>query len=262
MSQTFSILAASAGDVPSFTPISTAAFRNDTHTLMKDQSRGLPPGEVYMPADHVAAYIDLPDKCKVLKAVNEKGEIIGWCCWGLWNYDGTHPLVRASVRFSFERSPTAEMITCSFQPPSGSPSSPTFPPPSPLPPTATSLERLEHLTDTSMAEYQTRLSPLGQRVLYIISIIVSPEYQGKGVGSAFIKWGTDKADLDGVRCWVHASEAGWPAFHKAGFEAVGTLDIDLDEYATGPRKFADSKPDEPWGPYTFRYMRREPRKMK
>ncbi len=89
----FNILPATSADVPAFSALSTAAFRNDTHTLMKDQTRGLPPGEVHMPADHVAGYIDLPAKCKVLKAVDDNGEMIGWCCWGLWNYDDTHPLV-------------------------------------------------------------------------------------------------------------------------------------------------------------------------
>lgn len=30
--------------------------------------------------------------------------------------------------------------------------------------------------------------------------------------------------------WVHSSEAGVEAYNKAGFEAVGTLDVDLEEY--------------------------------
>ncbi len=80
------------------------------------------------------------------------------------------------------------------------------------------------------------------------------------MGSAFIKWGTDKADEDDVRCWVHASEAGWPAFKKAGFEVVGTLELDLDQYASEQRKFADGRPEEKWGKYAFRYMQREPRR--
>ena len=59
-----------------------------------------------------------------------------------------------------------------------------------------------------------------------------------------------------MSCWVHASEAGYKPFEKAGFEEVGRLDLDLDEYALVPRE--EGEENAKWGSYTFRYMLRPP----
>jgi GNAT superfamily N-acetyltransferase len=96
------------------------------------------------------------------------------------------------------------------------------------------------------------LLPLGVKTLYCLGISVDPEYQRRGIGSKFIQWATKKADEDGVKVWVHASEAGWRAFAKNGFEIVETLTVDLDKYATKPR-IVDGK-ESKWGQYNFRYM--------
>ena len=53
-----------------------------------------------------------------------------------------------------------------------------------------------------------------------------------------------KADRDGVFCWVHTSEAGQRMFSKQGFVVVGSLSVDLDEYATV--KY-DGAEDGRWG---------------
>lgn len=101
------------------------------------------------------------------------------------------------------------------------------------------------------------LNPPGVRTMFFMGISVLPAYQGKGVGSALIKFGTDRADKDGVKLWVHSSEAGYKAFAKAGFEVVETLTFDLDKYTNVPM-IDEAGHEQKWGTYTFRYMQRNP----
>jgi len=44
---------------------------------------------------------------------------------------------------------------------------------------------------------------------------------------------------------------------KKGFRGVNRLEVDLDRYATKPREVGPRE----WGKYTFRYMRREAKRM-
>jgi GNAT superfamily N-acetyltransferase len=100
----------------------------------------------------------------------------------------------------------------------------------------------------------SRLSPLGVRTLYCISLHVDPAHQARGVGGALVRWATDKADADGDKVWVHAAEAAYPLFAKHEFEVIETLPHELDKYATKP-----TLTGAPWGTYVIRYMVREPR---
>jgi hypothetical protein len=103
----------------------------------------------------------------------------------------------------------------------------------------TPIQRLESITNQDMVRWQKILMPDGTKCMIIVAIAVSPTYQSHGVGSALIRWGTAKADVDGVFCWVHASEAGHKVFAKEGFTEVGRLEVDLDEFAPGPREDED-----------------------
>jgi GNAT superfamily N-acetyltransferase len=117
---------------------------------------------------------------------------------------------------------------------------------------------MSYLSSHHFAEMEVKLLPLGERVLYCCSIGVHPTHQGRGVGTALVRWACDKADADGVTVWVHASEAAHPILSRAGFEVVETLTLDLDEWATKDRVVDRAK--QPWGKYMFRYMVRQPRK--
>jgi hypothetical protein len=46
-------------------------------------------------------------------------------------------------------------------------------------------------------------------------------------------------------------------FAKFGFEVVGELDLNLDDFAAGPPPEGLGK-DGKWGHYVFRYMKRLP----
>jgi hypothetical protein len=95
------------------------------------------------------------------------------------------------------------------------------------------------------------------RCLFVIGLIVASEYQGRGVGSALVRWGTDLCDKHGVFAWVHSSEPAWPMYAKSGFEVVRTLDVNLDEYAPAPPPIEEG-PGAVWGHYVFRYMKHFP----
>jgi predicted N-acetyltransferase YhbS len=100
-----------------------------------------------------------------------------------------------------------------------------------------------------------KLMPDGTKCMFICTLSVDPEYASHGVGSALMEWGTRIADEDKIFCWVHASDGSHMFYGKHGFETVGELTVDPDEFATQPA------PDDggTWGQYTFRYMKRLPR---
>jgi len=114
------------------------------------------------------------------------------------------------------------------------------------------IARLDAMEDADMQRWVAKLMPKGCKCIVITGIRVVPAAQGKGVGTAMLKWATDKADEAAVYMWVHASEAGRRLFEKGGFEELGSLEVDLDEWAPQPR--GDG---EQWGTYVLRYMQRE-----
>lgn len=215
-----SVTGATAADIPALTAIFDAAFRTDRHTRVKELGRGAGTQAAAM-GDAIAAWLDDPVRCAVLKAVDDTtGEIVGWTCWSRRGYQDQPP-------------PAAR--------------------PSPAPAGTSPLDVLESVTAQDMDRWQRILMPPGTRCRILNAIAVSPATQGQGAGSALIRWGTTRADEDGVFCWVHASEAGFPVFAKHGFTELGRLEVDLDEYAPAP-----PGDDHTWGRYTFRYLKRMP----
>lgn len=117
--------------------------------------------------------------------------------------------------------------------------------------------RLDEMESADMKHWQSILMPPGSKFIVITGLTVAPEFQGKGVGSALLKWGTDFADRHGVYMWVHSSEGAFRAYSKCGFEVVGTLDVDLDQWAPFPPM--DEGENAKWGHYLIRYMKRLPK---
>jgi hypothetical protein len=229
-----SVLPATADDFATLAKIEWESFAGDRNTELKrlyghynDQS-----------TDGFEAMAKKPEKFSILKAVDdETGEIMGSIVWIFYGYD-TKKLnedkksVAAPDNKDKEKSPEPEKSEADMDP----------------------CERMEKLTDADMQRWQEILMPPDTKCMIICGISVGSKFQSRGVGTALIRYGTSRADADGVFCWVHSSEAGYHVFKKNGFEVVGTLEMDLDEYATVPQP-GGSK----WGLYTFRYMKRLPR---
>lgn len=125
------------------------------------------------------------------------------------------------------------------------------------------IARLEEHTSSHFSDFQNRVMPNGVRCMYVVGMNVHPDHQGRGVGTALMKLGTDLADKEDVFCWVHSSEDGAEFYRKHGFEIDDTLDIDLDHWAGQmDPKLEPPAGDQKWGTYTFRYMIRQPKAAK
>lgn len=229
-------------DIDALVKISADSFVADVHTQVKSQGR--------KPFDMAAsARSDLlrnlgVERCAYMKAVDKAtGEILGYCGWGF--RVGDNSLVPRSdpgkppAKDSPEATPEIEKETEDEA-------------------EEDSITRLMALEDASMRQWMTYFMPDEHtRCMYILGLAVAPSAQGKGVGSALAKWGMDAADRLGLFTWVHSSEEAWRFYAKRGFEVVGELDLDLDEWALRPPE-RDGEGDAKWGHYVLRYMKRLP----
>lgn len=93
-----------------------------------------------------------------------------------------------------------------------------------------------------------------KKYIYINTLATDPAYQGRGVGTAMVRWIVAKADAENVLCWVQSSPTAVGVYLAQGFEEVEHLDVDLTDFAPGGREGKRG-----WGVYGFRYMLRHPR---
>lgn len=232
---------ATSEDIPTLSLISSQAFKDDTHTQLNCLTKGT--GFDMGPA--LESWISLlPSRCVVMKAVLPNGEIAGWACWGFKGFEVIPPKTYTSTPAHSipDRDPAhAKEIEAIRSDPSLS-----------------KIQRLNKITNASMIHFSSLLSPSHVKHLILIAISISPLYQGQGIGSSLISYGTRIADERGVYCWVSSSDGGFRAFEKNGFKEVGLLALDLDEFVgEGVRGGSLDAVDEKWGEYVWRYMRRE-----
>ncbi|KAK9385141.1 hypothetical protein V1515DRAFT_609017 [Lipomyces mesembrius] len=246
----FSFDLATLSDVPILAKISADAFTTDRHTRIKTLGQD-PNSHSNMMNDVLSSWLQVPGRCSILKATdNTTGKIVGWVCWGFHGYQKQGEPI-SEVKGANRRGEDSEQDSEKSKAEGSRQSQPKV---DSEHSGQTPIQRLESITNQDMMRWQKILMPDGTKCMIIVAIAVSPAYQCHGVGSALIRWGTEKADADGVFCWVHASEAGHKVFAREGFKEVGTLEVDLDEFAPAPREDEDGNGE--WGRYTFRYMRR------
>lgn len=238
----FTIEAIQLEDVPHIADIGADSFHGDRHTEMKTLGKE--------PYDHKQTMLDMmPGFVKhtrlvCLKAVDVgTGEIMGYCNWGFRGFTPKEmPAVTGRIQpdelsISNEPDTTPDEETATADDP---------------------IKRLGAITDADMAAWVEEIMPLGVRCLYVVMLSVSPRFQGRGVGSALLRWGLDRCDSHNVFAWVHSSEPAYGMYEKLGFHTVRSLDLNLDDYAPCP------PPNEGlgarWGRYIFRYMKYIPRR--
>lgn len=242
-SPSFSISPIVEADIPGICALSGAAFEKDRHTLLKAAHPTRPYDHAGGMGGAVKYWLDIPkEKIMHMKAVDdETGEVIAFGVFGL-------------------RLSPPQPQPSSVKKPSNSVGQDYVKTDSP---DLDGIARLEEHTSSHFADFQNRMMPDGVRCMYIMSMSVHPEHQGRGVGSALMKLGTDRADEEGVFCWVHSSEDGADFYRKCGFETDDTLEIDLDYWADQmDPKLVPPAGDEKWGTYIFRYMIRQPKPVK
>lgn len=241
-------------DFSSIARIAKLSFINDTNTQLKTLVNGK---EVFLEEDyvpylsslHVNPRIDiivakeLPAPTPASKSQQTaSGTVVGAVIWGKRNYD--IPLLETAP----------QPADNAWNP---SPAAPTIPPHRPL-----KVADLEALTNASNSTWQAHLCPDKVRCRFIIGLIVHPDHQGRGIGGALIRWGTEACDADGIYCWVQSSMGARGAYESAGFRELGRLELDLDVFAEGRRRpgdFGDGDVGGEWGVYVWPYMIRNPK---
>ncbi|KAJ5719704.1 hypothetical protein N7493_007282 [Penicillium malachiteum] len=249
----FSLSLATGSDISILAKISADSFLDDRHTQMKSQGQSPYSHEDSM-REHLLRQVGSPNSI-LLKAVNAlSGEITGWVSWGFRGFDQTEI---ASLREQMgnlaqqDEGEDLETVTTSTVESREGQSDPATTK-SPL------IERLEKVTSGDLQSWMEKFMPAGTRCMFVISLCVAPRWQSQGVGGSLLNWGIQQADAAGVFIWVHSSESAWRMYQKHGFEIVGTLDVDLDQYTTTAA--IDNKGEAgKWGLYVFRYMKRLPR---
>lgn len=245
----FTLKPMSAADIAECAQLAGRSFEKDRHTQLKAAAPTNPYNHAEGMKGGLEYYLSLPHgSVETAVAVEDSTrQILGWVVWGFRGFNSPEKEARREKELQQLHETGAESIdeTSSQQAMAASEDA-----------SKSTRERIEAHTDADMDAWMKRLMPLGAKCMYICSISVLPEWQGKGVGSALMRVGTDRADAEGVYCWVHASEDGADMFVKHGFKEVGRLELDLDEWNKDnimPPEGQGSK----WGVYTFRYMRRE-----
>ncbi|KAJ3300489.1 hypothetical protein HDV03_002142, partial [Kappamyces sp. JEL0829] len=179
----------------------------------------------------IASWMSHPERA-VLKAVDSEGTIAGFVCWATRGLEqGEAEKAINIVNNQGVYPPADQQVVQEVDKPQ-------------------KIKELEAMTSKDLRDWMEILMPPGTKCRFIASISVLPKYQSSGVGSMLLGWGTKRCDEDGVYCWVHSSEAGKNMFAKAGFEEVGSLRFDLNDYDE-----EGSGPD----PYSFTYMKRMPK---
>ena len=262
----FSLFPVTLEDVPTLAKYSAEAFLVDRQTQMKGLAK-VPYDLEDVARSHMSDFFIDPAYLKhsrLIKAVdNTTGEIMGHAWFKFVNFDPkdvptlggkTKPLVEndqvsSDVGFSPEQQKSVlESVKGAGAWRKFSSSDEEDP-----------IKRLESLTGGDMMRWLKTFEPEGLKVIRVVGLTTAPKYQMRGIGSALLRFATSVADKMDVYCWVHSSEPAWGAYAKSGFKVVGTLDVDLDEYAPGPPP-KEEEGDGKWGHYVFRYMQYFPSK--
>ena len=92
-----------------------------------------------------------------------------------------------------------------------------------------------------------------KKYIYLDTLVVDPAAQGQGIGTALVRWVTNKADKKGIYSWLQSSRAAHRIYLRAGYRDVHSFKLDLSEFAPGGKEGGWG-----FGVYDFRYMLRLP----
>jgi GNAT superfamily N-acetyltransferase len=95
---------------------------------------------------------------------------------------------------------------------------------------------------------------LGKPHLLLSALFTSPKYQRRGVGTSILKWGNERADEEGLPCFLQSTPFGYGLYKELGWKDVGSLDVDLRDWVRGARGVLATG----WGIYSVSYMVRLP----
>ncbi|KAI1346331.1 acyl-CoA N-acyltransferase [Xylaria sp. FL0043] len=232
-------------DILTCAKITAAAFAADPHTVVKQLGRE--PFDMFtITCSNLEDYLKLQHVVCV-KAVDEHGTIVGHASWTFKEAEQKASLSRGTrdERSATEDPQAEDPVNTKERVVAEDP-----------------IERLHALEDADMQYWLQNIIPKDKARMIVLGLIVAPDQQGRGIGSALLRHGNALADERSVPIWVHSSHQAHDLYRKGGFETQRELRIDLDEYA--PRPPRDDEPtmgenhDGKWGKYVIRYMERKP----
>ncbi|EAW10411.1 GNAT family N-acetyltransferase [Aspergillus clavatus NRRL 1] len=77
---------------------------------------------------------------------------------------------------------------------------------------------------------ETRATHAKEDDIMLELLATYPQHQGKGVGSALLRWGLQKANEIGARIYLEATDEGYPLYCRYGFTEIGEIVMDYSVY--------------------------------
>lgn len=76
-----------------------------------------------------------------------------------------------------------------------------------------------------------RKETMGRRMYWHLVILTTdPEHERKGAGRLLLRWGCERADQEGLDCFLDATEAGKPLYERFGFVVQKVNALDLGQF--------------------------------
>ena len=91
---------------------------------------------------------------------------------------------------------------------------------------------------TSLFSTHRRLME-GRKHWYLELVATRPEFQGKGAAGMLLRWGLEKADMEGAESYLEASPEGKPIYEHFGFVAQEELVVDLEGKGVEEKKYVE-----------------------
>lgn len=93
------------------------------------------------------------------------------------------------------------------------------------------------------------------RNLYLGLLMTDPKYQRRGIGTAMLNWGHERADKEKVPMFLIATPVGHGLYQHVGWKDIAEpIEVDLREWVEGGKGG-----DQGWGDYRFYPMLRLPK---
>ena len=72
---------------------------------------------------------------------------------------------------------------------------------------------------------------MGNKPFWMLLILgTHPEHQRRGAGKLLLEWGMERAEKEGLECYLEASPAGRPMYGSFGWEMVRQMDHDYTQW--------------------------------